>query len=134
MKLADFAIHAGVVLGFVLLLAMLPLLVFLPQLIQARRCGLRHYDALAERYVRAFDAKWLQGGAAPAEQFIGTADLQSLADLGNSLAVVREMRPLPILRQDVLLLALATLLPLAPLLLTMMPLSALLKMLLGVLV
>jgi len=134
LPLSEFAIHAGVVAGFVLLLAILPLLAFAPQLVQARRIGLRQYDSLAERYVRAFDAKWLHGAAPPGEALIGSADIQSLADIGNSLEVIRGMRVAPILRQDVLLLVLATVLPVAPLMLTVMPLKDLLKLLMGMLV
>ena len=66
-----------------------PLLVFAPQLAQAKRTGLREYGTLAERYVREFDAKWLRGGAPAGEPLVGSADIQSLADLGNSFEVVR---------------------------------------------
>ena len=131
--LPDFLPQIAVVLGFVLMVAICPLLAFTPRLIAARRQGIRRYDALAERYVRAFDRKWLQEDAGTKEALLGTADLQSLADLGNSLEVVRNMRFVPVLRQDVLLLALATLLPCAPLMLTVMPLREMAKMLLGVL-
>jgi hypothetical protein len=83
--------------------------------------------------VREFDAKWLRGGAPPAEGLIGSADLQSLADLGNSFEVVRTMRAALMTRDAVIQLAAATLIPLAPLLLTIMPLEELLKKLLGIL-
>ena len=38
------------------------------------------------------DNKWLRGGAAPGEPLVGSADVQSLADLRNSFEVLREMR------------------------------------------
>ena len=77
------------VVVFVLCPILGPLLVFAPQLAQAKRQGLREYGTLAERYVREFDAKWLRGGAPADEPLVGSADLQSLADLGNSYEVVR---------------------------------------------
>ena len=49
---------------------------------------------------------------------LGAADIQSLADLGNSYAVVREMRTVPFGLQDISRLAAATAAPLVPLLLT----------------
>ena len=52
-------------------------------------------------------------------------DIQSLADLGNSFAVVREMRFVPVSAHDVLLLLLVTIFPFLPLLLTIMPLDQL---------
>jgi hypothetical protein len=109
-----------------------PLLVFLPQLAAAKRKGTREYDNLAQRYAREFDHKWLRGGAPADEPLIGSADIQSLADLGNSYAVVKEMRIMPFTMQTVLQLAVTTLLPVAPLLLTMIPLEELLGRLLKI--
>ena len=108
-------------------------MVFTPQLARAKRQGLRDYGALAERYVREFDAKWLRGGAPADEPFVGSGDIQSLADLGNSYEVVRTMRLVPITKEAVLRLAAAPLLPLVPLLLTMMPLQELVRTLFGIL-
>jgi hypothetical protein len=48
-----------------------------------------------------------------------------LADLGDSFAFVRDMRPIPFSWQDVTWLAVATAVPFAPLLLTIMPLEEL---------
>ena len=110
-----------------------PLLVFVPQLAQAKRTGLREYGTLAERYVREFDAKWLRGGAPADEPLVGSADIQSLADLGNSFEVVRTMRLAPVTREAILQIVAATLAPVVPLALTMMPLEELLKTLFGVL-
>jgi len=77
--------------------------------------------------VREFDAKWLRGGAPADEAFVGSGDIQSLADLGNGYEVVRTMRYAPVTRDAVLELAAVTLVPILPLLLTMMPLEELLK-------
>jgi pimeloyl-ACP methyl ester carboxylesterase len=131
--LTTFKVEVGVVLAFVLGLVFAPLLVFAPQLARAKRDCAREYGTLAERYVRAFDAKWLRGGAPPEEAFVGSADIQSLADLGNSYEVVRTMRPVLVTRDAVFQLAAATLAPLVPLLLTIMPLEELLKKLFGIL-
>ncbi|HEY7558236.1 MAG TPA: hypothetical protein VIH18_25865, partial [Candidatus Binatia bacterium] len=88
---------------------------------------------LAERYVREFDAKWLRGGAPAGAPLVGSADIQSLADLANSFEVVRTMQLAPITRDALLRLVAATLVPVVPLLLTMMPLEELLKRLFGIL-
>jgi hypothetical protein len=96
-----------------------PFLVFIPPLARAKRAGAREYGHLAKRYVDEFDAKWLHGAAADGESLVGSADVQSLADMANSYEVVRGMRLLPITRDTVLQLVVVTLLPVAPLLLTM---------------
>ncbi len=107
-----------------------PLLLFSRQLAAAKRVGLREYGALAQRYAREFDDKWLRSGAPANEPLIGSADIQSLADLGNSFTVVKEMRLVPFTLQTALQLALTTLAPVAPLALTMVPLDELLTRLL----
>jgi hypothetical protein len=132
MDIRNFKPELALMIGFVLTLVCAPLLVFAPQLAAARRRGIAEYGTLAERYVREFDAKWLRGGAGD-EPFIGSADIQSLADLSNSVQVVREMRSVPVGREAIVRLALATALPVLPLLLTIMPLEDLLKKLAGVL-
>jgi hypothetical protein len=118
---------------WVLLLACAPLLVFAPQLSRTRRRGIAEYGTLAERYVRDFEAKWLRGGAPPGEPLLGSADIQSLADLSNSVEGVRTMRSVPVSRDAVIRLALATAAPITPLLLTIMPLEELAKKLFGLL-
>ena len=131
--LPDFKIQLLVVVVFLLLLVLGPLLLFVPHLSQARRIGLREYGTLAQGYVRAFDHKWLRGGAARDEALLGTGDIQSLADLGNSFEVVQGMSVIPFTRQTVLQLAVITLLPVVPLLLTMVSFEELLKGLLKLL-
>jgi hypothetical protein len=132
--LPDFKVEIAVVVVFMLCLALGPLLVFAPQLAQAKLIGQREYGTLAERYVREFDAKWLRGGGSDDEPLVGSADIQSLADMGNSFEVVRTMRIAPVGRQDVARVVVATLAPVAPLVLTMMPLEELLRVLFGILV
>lgn len=132
-KLPQFVVEIAILVGFLLLIVLGPLLVFAPQLSRIQRTARREYDALAHRYVREFDSKWLRGGAAPDEALLGSADIQSLADLGSSLDVIRTMQVAPITRRSVVTLTLATVAPMAPLLLTMMPLEELVKRLFSVL-
>jgi hypothetical protein len=132
-RLPDFMLEILILVIFLMCAVLGPLLVFAAQLAQAKRMGTREYGTLAERYVRAFDAKWLRGGAPADEPLMGSGDIQSLADMGNSFEVVRTMRVAPVNKETIILLAAATLAPVAPLLLTMMPLEQLLKKLLGIL-
>ncbi|MBP1752481.1 MAG: hypothetical protein H6Q57_1317 [Geobacteraceae bacterium] len=133
-KLPEFTILIGTYVGALLCVVLSPLMVFAPQLAQAKRVGVREYGALAERYVSEFDAKWLRGGAPADEQLVGSADIQSLADLANSYEVVKTMRIAPVTREVILRLVVATLVPVGPLVLTIMPLEELLKLLFGKLI
>jgi hypothetical protein len=126
-------------LGLVLLnlaLVVGPLLFFGPRLLAVKRRGLREYGVVATAYVRAFDAKWLRGGAPPEEAFLGSGDIQSLNDLAGGFDVIRRMRVVPFGPALVLILIAATLLPMAPLLFLAFPLEELLvravKLILGV--
>jgi len=132
-QVTQFRMEAVALVAVVLCMVFGPLLVFVPQLAEARRRGLREYGTLAERYARAFDQKWLRGGAPPDEQLLGTGDIQSLADLGNSLEVIRSMRAVPITKEAVFQLGIVTFAPMLPLLLTAMPLEELVKRLFGLL-
>ena len=132
-SLPQFKAEIVVMVFFVQVLVFGPLFLFAVQLSRAKRKGLAEYGSLASQYVRDFDAKWLRGTAPAGEPLVGSADIQSLADLGNSFEIVKTMRAAPIARDAVLQLATATLLPIVPLLLTMMPWDQLLKQLLGVL-
>ena len=114
---------AGFVVFFVVAV-LAPLFLFTPQLARAKREGLEEYGAFASTYVMDFDQKWLRSKV-NAEQLLGTGDIQSLADLGNSFAAVREMRSIPFATDDVVRLLIATGAPLVPLLLTIMPLEQL---------
>ena len=65
------------------------------------------------------------GEAAKGEELLGSGDIQSLADLGNSYSAVREMRIVPFGLEDITRLAAATAAPLLPLGLTIFSLEEL---------
>ena len=126
-----FEIAAVVVLMLCVIIG--PLLVFTAQLARSKREGLGAYGNLAESYTRQFDSKWVRGKKPADEELLGSGDLQSLADLGNSYEVVRNMRFAPVTRDTFIQVGVATLAPVVPLALTMMPMEELFKTLFGVL-
>ena len=131
--LMSFKMEAGGFIVFFLIVVLAPLLMFTPQLANAKRMGLRDYGLLASRYVEQFQRKWVDGGKADSDELLGSGDIQSLADLGNSFSAVREMRPIPFALSDVGRLALAAALPLLPLGLVVFSFEELLIRILGVL-
>jgi len=130
-KLPQFTVEIIGGVGILVFLVLGPLMVFAGQLSRAKRAGLGEYGVLAQRYAREFDSKWLRGERDPAEPFIGSADIQSLADLGNSFEVIKTMRFVPFTKETVFQLGVVTVVPLAPLLLTMISFEELLKRLLS---
>ncbi|MBE9608720.1 hypothetical protein [Chitinilyticum piscinae] len=132
-KLLEFRLELTVLVAFAVAVVLLPMLLFSMQLSQARRQGSREVGMLALRYARDFDQKWLRGGAPADEPLLGSGDIQSLADLGNSFTVITEMKLVPFSKRTVLQLVGATLLPVAPLTLTMISLDELLSQLFKIL-
>jgi hypothetical protein len=123
---------AGFLIFFVVVV-LSPLVVFAAPLARAKRRGLADYGSLASRYVEGFDEKWIKGGAPPGEELIGSGDIQSLADLGNSFAVVQQMRVVPFGLKDAGRLAGAAAAPLLPLGLTIFSLEELVTRLIKIL-
>jgi hypothetical protein len=103
-----------------------PLFIFLRRLWDCKVKGMNDYSALAERYVSEFDQKWLGAAPAPGNPLLGTADIQSLADLSNAVSIVRDMRLVPVSPRLMMDLAVAALLPLLPLVLFKYPIADLL--------
>lgn len=124
-KLSDFKLELVAWVTGMLFFVLAPLLVFVPLLARTKRVGLMEYGELAQRYVCEFDQKWLRGGAPVGEALVGSGDIQSLADLGNSFEIVRGMKSVPFGRDTVLQLAFFSLAPVAPLILTLIPLGQL---------
>ncbi|HRZ35449.1 MAG TPA: hypothetical protein P5534_03690 [Candidatus Paceibacterota bacterium] len=110
-----------------------PLLIFAPLLARTRRAGLRQYSILADTYNRAFEQKWVTGQTPPDEPLLGSGDIQSLADLGNSFGMIREMKPFPFSQQQILQIAVIASLPGLPLIFLVMPVGELLRLLAGAL-
>jgi hypothetical protein len=130
-KLPQFTIEIAGGVGALVFLVLCPLMVFAGQLARTKRTGLGEYGVLAQHYVREFDGKWLRGARDPNEPLVGSADIQSLADLGNSFEVIRTMRLTPFSKETVFQLGVITLAPLLPLTLTMISFEELLKRLLS---
>ena len=125
-KLPEFKLEIAAIAIFLNLIILGPLFLFAPRLNQTRIVGLRLYGRLANEYVQGFDSKWVKGSAPAGEALLGSADIQSLADLANSFQVVQSMRTFPFGKEALLQLNLMIALPLLPLALTMFPLDELL--------
>ncbi len=123
---------AGFVVFFVFAV-LCPLLMFTRKLARAKRRGLGEYGQLAQDYVDEFEQKWVNRDPAENDELLGSGDIQSLADLGNSYAIVGEMRFVPVRLTDVTRLAAATAAPFVPLLLTVFSLEELVMRLVKVL-
>lgn len=130
-QITDFKVE--VIAGAILLAVLFtgPLLVFCDKLASLKREGLRWYGALGQTYATAFRDRWSAPPRPGDEPFLGSGDIQSLADLGNSYANAEQMRLIPVGPAALIYVAVAFLAPMAPLLLTMVSADELLKRLIG---
>lgn len=122
-SLQSFRVEVVGFIGFFLVVILAPLTMFTPQMARTKRKGLAEYGLLANRYVESFEQKWVVGNAAEGAELLGTGDIQSLADMGNSYSAVKQMRTVPIGREDIGRLAAASAAPLLPLGLTVFSLQ-----------
>lgn len=121
-KLATFQLEIVTAILLLGLIVLLPLTFFSSQLIYAKRTAIREYGSVASSYVREFREKWIAGQNPEGERLLGTGDIQSLADLGNSFEVVRETGVVLFGKEDVLFLAAMLAAPLLLLLPMVLPL------------
>ncbi|MGE3779158.1 MAG: hypothetical protein AB7F89_18370 [Pirellulaceae bacterium] len=128
-NISAFQLHYLATVLIIEVLILGPLLMFVPILIRARQAALRDYGLLVGRYNRAFHDKWILGGRSSDEPLLGSADIQSLADLGNSFELVREMKVVPFSQRVVFQLAMVTSLPCIPLILLVVPINTILELL-----
>ena len=132
-NLMAFQVQIASFIAFFVVVIFIPLIVFIPHLVRAKRRGMGEFGRLASRYTQEFEEKWIHGnatgnaagGAGTDEALLGSADVQSLADLGNSYSFVQEMRFVPFGWKDVTRLAAVAAAPLLPLTLTVFKLEEL---------
>jgi hypothetical protein len=101
-----------------------PLLLFSRHLFGARRVALAQYTPFALAYVRSFDNKWIQGK--PDEPLLGTPDIQSWNDLGGAFSVIQSTRLFVFSMSRLRDLFVAAMLPMLPLVATVVPVEKLL--------
>jgi hypothetical protein len=132
-QLPAFKLEIAGILLYLLLLVLVPLTFFSGHLLYAKRRALREYGDVASVYVRDFRKKWIEGQNPDGERLLGTGDIQSLADLGNSFTVVSETRLVPFGKELVFSLAIMLAAPLLPLLLTVIPLEEMIDRIIDIL-
>ena len=128
-NIETFKIPFGAYLVLVNLIFLGPLFVFVPLLARTRRQGLREFSSLAGVYNYSFAEKWIRGKAPEGEPLLGSSDIQSLADLGNSYQFARQMKLFPFSLQEIIKLSVIAAAPMLPLLPLVMPIEEILKVL-----
>jgi hypothetical protein len=91
-----------------------PLFLFSGRLWRCKVNGLNEYMVMAHHYVEAFDQTWLRDKSVTGKSQLGTGDIQSLADLTNSINVIRGMSIIPSSRSLLIAFTLSVVVPFLP--------------------
>lgn len=113
-------------------ITLIPMTFFMRQLLRIKRDGTNDYNILANRYVTEFRNKWIDFKSQNKNELLGTADIQSLADLSNSFNVSVQMYALPLGKNTIWFLIIFTVLPFIPLIFTEIPLDKILSQIIGI--
>src|SRR5215472_3414534 len=126
----SYKIPVAALIIIMLLLFLGPLFMFAPALLRTRRKGLHEYSTLGCKLGRLYDQKWAKGMTPVGESMLSTPDNSSLADYSRNYELVDRMRVFPFEPRTAVALALAGLIPMVPLLATVMPMEEIFKLLL----
>jgi hypothetical protein len=126
-QLTTFKVPAVVLLAVILIMALGPLVFFIPRLAKLRRSGIMQYGVLAQIHSTDFHAKWILHRAGHEEEFLATPEASTLTDYGASYENIERMQPFPFDKGAFISLALAVVVPLIPAILAQIPLAVVLK-------
>jgi hypothetical protein len=110
-----------------IIVLVVPLLAVTPLLLRIKKRAVLDYGALVTRHDQSFAANWMHGRYPAGEALLGNPEASSLADLGTSFTVVREMRLVPIDKRTLISLAVAAVLPMVPIALIVTPANELIR-------
>ncbi len=129
--LGSFKLPAILLLVLVVLIAVGPLLFFVPKLAPLRRKGILQYGSLAHIHSTEFHDKWILHRKGRELEFLAAPEISSLTDLASSFHNIEEMKPLPLDKGSLVAPVLAVAIAMLPAILAQIPLKVILKSLLA---
>jgi len=125
--LADFKFQAIVLVVIIGLVALGPLVFFVPRLAALRRRGILEYGILGQLHSVEFDEKWIHHRAGHEAEFLQAPESSTLADFGRSYETIQELKAFPADRGALYGLAASVVIPMLPPILAQVPLAVVLK-------
>jgi hypothetical protein len=129
-NLMSFKLPAIVLAVIIALIALAPLLFFVPRLAALRHSGILDYGVLAQIQVSSFNEKWILRGAGHESEFLSAPESRALASFGQSYQRLEQLNPFPADKGALVTLALSVVVPMLPLVLSVIPVTVVLKLLL----
>jgi hypothetical protein len=125
--LMDLKLSAIVLVVIIALIALGPLLFFVPRLAAQRRMGIVEYGILGQLHSSEFHEKWITHRAGHESEFLQAAEITTLANYNDVFDTIDRLKPFPVDKFSLYILAAAIAIPALPVLLAQLPLSVVLK-------
>jgi hypothetical protein len=129
--LMDFKLEAIILLIVVLIVAMGPLVFFVPRLARLRRRGILQYGILGQLHSTSFHNKWILNRKGHEEELLTAPEISTLTDYASSYENVAKLQPFPLDKGALIGLVLAVAIPMLPTVLAEIPFITVLKGLLA---
>ena len=131
--LMNFMLPAVVLVVIVALIALGPLVFFIPRLMALRRAGILEYGLFGQISSMDFHAKWILASGGHQAEFLQALDSMALSSLGQHYKRIEDLTPFPVDKVALYALAAAIAIPALPVVLAEMPIGVVLKDLLSAL-
>jgi hypothetical protein len=129
-ELMSFKLPGVVFAVLVAVIALGPLIFFIPRLVMLRQRGILEYGVLAQMQTRDFDDRWVRQSSGHEREFFTAAETRSLGNFAQTYKRIQQLNPLPVDKEAVVGLALSVAIPMLPMILAAVPLATVLKVLL----
>jgi len=126
-NLMDFKLPSIVLVVIVALIALGPLLFFVPRLAALRRRGILEYGILGQIHSAEFHEKWILHRAGHEAEFLGASESSTLANFGHTYEKIAQLNPFPADRGALYVLGAAIVIPALPAIVAQIPLAIVLK-------
>jgi hypothetical protein len=133
LNLISYKLYAIVLIAVLFLLALGPLLAFVPRLAALRINGIVIYGILGQLQSTGFDDKWILHRAGREAEFLVAPEINTMSGFSNLYEKIEGLRPFPADLVSLYGLIAAIILPAILVLMTEIPLATILKNLLGAL-
>jgi hypothetical protein len=126
-SLMDFRLPAIGLVAVIAVVALGPLVFFVPALAALRRRGILEYGTLGQIHSREFHEKWILHPAGREPEFLQAPEITALNNMGRSYDRIKQLQPFPADKGSLYALAAAVAIPALPVILAQIPVVVVLK-------
>jgi hypothetical protein len=125
--LMDFKLPAIALVAIIALVALGPIILFVPRLAALRRKGILEYGILGQLHSTEFREKWILHRAGHETEFLEAPESSTLADYGRAYERIEQLNPFPADKGALYTLAAAVVIPTLPVILAEVPMAVVLS-------